>query len=704
MALAACVGCRQAPPPPHAHDAAPPPPPPPSPLENVVNPWLWTTAAGATDTDKAIEDIGPYEAMPNMAGAVNTNAHYWTTNVGIAWDRDVDLDFDNEPVDLDGDGKPDTKVTRHVHAKGGVLANPELFGLTPTVADPRGHVGQISVSTGVLGLREALRPNGQRSGEIGMTCWLCHGAGDPGTQAPALGLPGARFDYGLLLATAAVLDDKNAEVVATRAARGFPPARTVRARLLLAGPGRQDLTGEFGLDVTVPFHSARYAGTRRVRQGTRGLVNPISVPGILAAPGLALENWSGSESAESPALARLVTLMRRPQADVLEAFGLGASDAAASRRAFMLDLRNLGTLGLQQDSFPGLLFADALASRVGAELTPEQAAAIPPMYATVAVRRALADGEPVTRPTVDLARVTRGRALFVERIVGEIANRQILQTAPRAFAAARLEGPMLAPIDPTKPLSAKLAVRCADCHNAAPLERTLPLAENPPPLGRCSHCHLSHPELPGVGTAAAGAEVTPDAGAADTRLVGLRTLPVPAAADAEVAYCARCHARHRAFGPIVYSGSRLFPFDANGDGDAQLHPDADARAGGIGTDPWLAFDVPRPEWPFALELPVLGADPTAPTKVTRARTGVSWVRTAPLLAISATAPYLHNGSVPTLRALFEPPSRRPVTFQLGAAGFVFDTRLPGNHSTGHDFGTKLKPSEKDDLVAFLQTL
>jgi hypothetical protein len=703
LLLALCVGCRQQPPEPRAHDAASPPQAHASPIENVVNPWLWTSASGATDADKAIEDIGPYEPMPNMAGAVNTNAHYWTTNVGIAWDRDVDLDFSNEPVDLDGDGKPDTRVTRHVHAKGGVLANPALFGLTPTVADPRGHVGQISVSTGVLGLREALRPNGQRSGEIGMTCWLCHGAGDPGTGQPALGLAGARFDYGLLLATAAVLDD-NEEVVAYREARGFPPARTVRARLLLAGPGRQDLTGEFGLDVTVPFHSARYPGTRRVRQGTRGLFNPISVPSILAAPGLALENWSGSENADAPWLARLVTLVRRPTVDVLEAFGLGASDPAASRRALMLDLRNLGTLGLQHDSFPGLLFADALASRAGAELTPEEAIAIPPMYATVAVRRALADGAPVTRPRVDLARVARGRAIFVDRVVGEIANRQILQRAPRAFAPARLEGPMLAPIDPTRPLDARLAVRCADCHNAAPLERTLPLAENPPPLGRCSHCHLSHPELPGVGTGAASAELPRDAGADDTRLVGLRTLPVPAAADAEVTYCARCHTRHRAFGPLVYSGSRLFPFDADGDGDAQLHAEADARAGGIGTDPLLAFDVPRPEWPFALDLPVLGADPAAPTRITRERTGVSWVRTAPLTAVAASAPYLHNGSVPTLRALFEPATRRPVTFPLGAAGFVFDTRLPGNHNTGHEFGTKLKPSEKDDLVAFLQTL
>jgi hypothetical protein len=709
MAVALCVSCRPAPRPPPALDAAAateevaaPRAEFVSPIENVVNPWLWTSASGATDDDKAIEDIGPYEPMPNMAGAVNTNAHYWTASVGIAWDRDVDIDLVGEPVDLDGDGKPDTKVTRHIHAKGGVLANPALFGLTPTPADPRGHVGQISVSTGVLGLREALRPNGQRSGEIGMTCWFCHGAADPGSGEPALGLPGTRLDYGLLLATAAVLDDANADA---RRAQGFPSGRTVRARLLLAGPGRQDLTGEFGLDVTVPFHSARYAGTRRVRQGTRGIVNPISVPGILAAPGLALQNWSGSETADGPWLARLVALMRQPEAEVLETFGLAAPDPALSRRALLLDLRNLGTLGLQQDSFPGLLWADALAGRAGAALEPEDAAAIPRMYATVAVRRVLADADPVTRPTADLERVARGRALFVDRVVGEIANRQILQRAPRAFAAAKLEGPILAPIDASRPLDAKLAVRCADCHSAAPLDRVVALDDNPPPLGRCSHCHLAHPELPGVGASATAPTTAPDAGViADAKLVSLRALPVPAAADAEVAYCARCHTRHRAFGPMVFSGSRLFPFDADGDGDAQLHPEADARAGGIGTEPLLAFDVPRAEWPFGLDLPVIGDDPTRPMSVTQARVGVSWVRTAPLTAISATAPYLHNGSVPTLRALLEPARRRPATFPLGAAGFVLDTRVAGNRNTGHEFGTKLTPAEKDDLVAFLQTL
>jgi hypothetical protein len=687
------------------------------PLAGVVNPWLWERARGASDAERAIEDIGPYEALAEGAAPVNTNAHYWTASVGLPWDRDVDLDIEREPVDLDGDGTPDTRVTRHVHARGGILANPELFGLTRTPDDPRGRPGRISASTGVLGLREALDRDGHPTGEIGMTCWLCHGAALSTMGAVSLGLAGARFDYGLLLATADVLDERNVAAAAARAAREFPPGRLVRARLLLAGPGRQDLTGEFGLDVTVPFHSARYVGTRRVRQGTKGIVNPISVPAILAAPGLDLENWSGSEDAEAPWLERLLTLSGRPVAeegDVLAALGLAAPDRAASRRALLLDLRNLGTLGLQQDSFPGLLWADALAGR--AELPPEALRAVPPMYATVAVRRALAAtaaalarasaARPLT--PAEAARVARGRALFGDRVVGVIANRQVLKRAPAALAAAQLEGPILAPIDPTRPLDARLPVRCADCHSAAPLERVRPLAESPPPLGRCSHCHLAHPPL------AAGDADTPASpprppplrrrAGEDDRLVPLAALGAPPSASGEVGFCARCHARHRDFGPMVYSGSRLFPFDADGDGDAQGHPDADARAGGIGTEPLLAFDVPRPQRPFALDLPVAGADPTAPTRVTHARVGVAWVRAAPLLAVSATAPYLHNGSVPTLRALLEPARARPATFPLGAAGFVFDTRLSGNRNTGHEFGTTLTAAEKDDLVAFLETL
>ncbi|HVY38123.1 MAG TPA: hypothetical protein VHM31_09310 [Polyangia bacterium] len=670
-------------------------------LADVVDPWTWARGADprdptARDRERAIEDIGPFErARPGDPASplVNSNADYWTRLVGIAWTRDVDVDLQDVPVDLDGDGRPDTTVTRHVHAEGGVLANPELFGLTPTPDDPRGRIGRVSVSTGVLGLREPLGPDGRPTGQIGMTCWVCHGEANPTDGAIVLGLPGARFDYGLLLATAAVLDEGNAPAAAERRARGFPAGQTVRARLLLAGPGRQDLTGEFGLDVTIPgIHSARYAGTDRVRQRTSGLVNPISVPAILAAPGMALENWSGSEAAGAPWLARAVGAAGHASS-LATALGLPGDDPEKARRALMFDLRNLGTLGLQQDSFPGLLWADAITGHAG--LSTRALEQIPALYAATSVRAMLA--APFARPARDPAAVARGRALFAERPVGAIANRQILKLPPRSPATANLEGPVAAPIDPTRPLAARLAVRCADCHAGSPLENVVALADHPPPLGRCSHCHLAHPALP-EWTSIRAASAQPG-------LVPVAALPYGRAPAQELAFCEGCHGRHRDFGPLVYSSSRLFPFDADGDGDAQLNPDGDRRAGGIGTDPWLAFDVPRPQWPFALPI-VTVTDGSRRARVADAgtRTGAAWVRAAPLIGLAASAPYLHDGSVPTLRALLDRPARRPKTFALGAAGFVFDTRLPGNGNQGHDFGTALTDAEKADLVAFLETL
>lgn len=90
----------------------------------------------------------------------------------------------------------------------------------------------------------------------------------------------------------------------------------------------------------------------------------------------------------------------------------------------------------------------------------------------------------------------------------------------------------------------------------------------------------------------------------------------------------------------------------------------------------------------------------------------------PLNGIWATAPYLHNGSVPTLRHLLMPPAQRPKTFLVGSRefdpkdvgfrwqgydnGFKFDTSLPGNSNAGHDYG--VKPEEIDDLLIFLKTL
>jgi hypothetical protein len=68
----------------------------------------------------------------------------------------------------------------------------------------------------------------------------------------------------------------------------------------------------------------------------------------------------------------------------------------------------------------------------------------------------------------------------------------------------------------------------------------------------------------------------------------------------------------------------------------------------------------------------------------------------------ATAPYLHNGSVPTLEDLLKPAAQRPKTFQLGS--FTFDTTAPGNSNQGHEFGTKLADADKTALLAYLRSL
>lgn len=87
-------------------------------------------------------------------------------------------------------------------------------------------------------------------------------------------------------------------------------------------------------------------------------------------------------------------------------------------------------------------------------------------------------------------------------------------------------------------------------------------------------------------------------------------------------------------------------------------------------------------------------------------------------------PYLHNGSVPNLRALLEPEANRPRTFYRGndvvdpknvgfisdvpyanGRGFFFyDTSLPGNGNQGHLWGTTLSPADKEALLEYMKTL
>ena len=95
-------------------------------------------------------------------------------------------------------------------------------------------------------------------------------------------------------------------------------------------------------------------------------------------------------------------------------------------------------------------------------------------------------------------------------------------------------------------------------------------------------------------------------------------------------------------------------------------------------------------------------------------------QTRTLAGIWASAPYLHNGSVPTLAALLSP-SQRPAEFDAGGhqldlanVGYCKPANVeprmkreaskPGNGVAGHDYGSELKPHDKRALIAYLRTL
>ncbi|TWD50009.1 di-heme-cytochrome C peroxidase [Pseudomonas sp. SJZ131] len=102
----------------------------------------------------------------------------------------------------------------------------------------------------------------------------------------------------------------------------------------------------------------------------------------------------------------------------------------------------------------------------------------------------------------------------------------------------------------------------------------------------------------------------------------------------------------------------------------------------------------------------------------------------PLAGVWATAPFLHNGSVPSLYQLLSPQDERASSFYKGtfeydpkhlgyrteafSNGFLFDTRITGNHNSGHEFragkrgngviGRLLQPQERWALLEYLKVL
>lgn len=116
---------------------------------------------------------------------------------------------------------------------------------------------------------------------------------------------------------------------------------------------------------------------------------------------------------------------------------------------------------------------------------------------------------------------------------------------------------------------------------------------------------------------------------------------------------------------------------------------------------------------FLAELESEGYEP--PKEVGVRSTGKYWAAT--LSGVWARSPYLHNGSVRTMTQLLASPRERAKTFHRGSRVFdekemgytdegvyVLDTTTSGNSNSGHDYGTKLSPEEKRDLIEYLKTL
>ena len=95
-----------------------------------------------------------------------------------------------------------------------------------------------------------------------------------------------------------------------------------------------------------------------------------------------------------------------------------------------------------------------------------------------------------------------------------------------------------------------------------------------------------------------------------------------------------------------------------------------------------------------------------------------------LYGIWATAPYLHNGSVPSLWELLLPPTRRSPSFMVGSKKYDADNvgyvttetpykdgtlivgagAQPGNSNAGHDYTQKLTDDDRKALLEYLKTL
>jgi hypothetical protein len=162
------------------------------------------------------------------------------------------------------------------------------------------------------------------------------------------------------------------------------------------------------------------------------------------------------------------------------------------------------------------------------------------------------------------------------------------------------------------------------------------------------------------------------------------------------------------------------PLFANNCNSCHGGPESDKRlfaVADVGTDPnRAAMFTQKLADGFNKFLAELESEGYQPPKEFGVRsTGKYWAAT--LRGVWARSPYLHNGSVRTMRELLISPDQRAKTFHRGSrvfdekemgytddGAYVLDTAGSGNSNSGHDYGTKLSDSEKRDLIEYLKTL
>lgn len=168
--------------------------------------------------------------------------------------------------------------------------------------------------------------------------------------------------------------------------------------------------------------------------------------------------------------------------------------------------------------------------------------------------------------------------------------------------------------------------------------------------------------------------------------------------------CAGCHG-HQGESSYVFAGAKLGTVEPNT---------------GLGTDPGRlhSYTTDFRQWQRA---ELFKDTPYAFRHFTK----TDGYANLPLDGLWLRAPYLHNGSVPTLADLLEPPERRPAAFVRGldavdperggfaapactpgvpvSRGLCFNTSQPGNGHQGHLYGTDLPAADKAALLAYLLT-